>query len=161
MYVLRVSLGNHIQDVVDGHDADEVAIRVDDGQRGPVILAEHFHGVLLRVRDQEAHVVPVHEVGNASVEGGKDEFAEADVVNENIERKADGTRGFSPDRHFQHIGSVPCHVWHAHCKKIGYNQMDNASRKKEVIKFLNQFRQWSPVDSIRTEQPSEGHIVIK
>jgi hypothetical protein len=86
---------------------------------------------------------------------------EADVINENIDRKADGTRGFSPDRHFQHIGSVPCHVWHEHCKKIGYNLMDNASRKKEVIKFLNQFRQWSPVESIRTEQPSEGHIIIK
>lgn len=86
---------------------------------------------------------------------------EAELVNYNDERKKDTSRGFSPDRHFQHIGAVPCHIWHAHCKKIGYYQMDNETRKKEVIKFLNQFRQWSPVESIRTEQPNEGNIIIR
>lgn len=86
---------------------------------------------------------------------------EAELHNQNDELKKDPNRGFTAGRTMQHIGSVPCHVWHAHARKIGYYTMDNESRKKEIIKFLNQFRQWSPVESIRSEQPSEGHIIIK
>ena len=85
----------------------------------------------------------------------------ADVNNYNDDRKKDKTLGFSPDRHFQHIGAVPCDVWHQHAKKVGYYLMDNVKRKEEVIRFLNQFRQWSPVEAIRTTQPNETSIIVK
>lgn len=85
----------------------------------------------------------------------------ADVHNWNDELKKDPARGFSPLRMFQHIGAVPVEIWHAHCKKIGYYEMDKASRKKEIIKFLNQFKGWSCVESIRNPQPNEGNIIIK
>jgi len=85
----------------------------------------------------------------------------AEVHNENDDRKKDPARGFTPERHFQHIGAVPVDVWHQHCMKIGYYQMDKDSRKKEIIKFLNQFRGWSTVDSIRTHQPNETNVIIK
>lgn len=86
----------------------------------------------------------------------------AEVHNENDELKKDPQRGFSELRHIQRIGRVPADIWHAHCKKIGWNNgMDNETRKKELIKFLNQFRGWATVESIRSDQPSEGHIIIK
>lgn len=85
----------------------------------------------------------------------------ADIHNENDDRKKDPARGFSPDRHFQHIGAVPCAVWHAHARKVGFYDMDNAARKKEIINFLNTFRGWSTVENIRTQQANECNIVIK
>ena len=85
----------------------------------------------------------------------------ADVHNENDERKKDSARGFSPGRQFQHIGAVPCDVWHQHAMKVGYYHMDKEKKKEEVIKFLNQFRGWSTVESIRTHQPNETIIIIK
>lgn len=85
----------------------------------------------------------------------------ADIHNENDDRKKDPARGFSPNRHLQHIGAVPCDVWHQHCKKIGFYEMDRVKRKEEVIKFLNQFRGWSTVEAIRTHQPNETNIIIK
>ncbi len=88
-------------------------------------------------------------------------YDHADVLNVNDDRRKDSGRGFSPGRHFQHIGSVPCDVWHKHCKKIGYNLMDKEKRKEEIIKFLNQFRGFSTVENIRSQQPNETNIIIK
>ena len=85
----------------------------------------------------------------------------ADVHNENDDRKKDPQRGFSPNRMFQHIGAVPCDVWHQHCKKVGFYDMDKDARKKEIIRFLNQFKGWSTVENIRTQQANETNIIIK
>ena len=85
----------------------------------------------------------------------------AEVHNDNDERKKDLQRGFSPGRMFQHIGAVPRDVWHQHCRKVGFYEMDNAKRKEEIIRFLNQFQGWSTVESIRTRQPNETNIIIK
>lgn len=88
-------------------------------------------------------------------------YDHADVLNTNDERRKDSNRGFSPQRHFQHIGAVPCDVWHKHCKKVGYYMMDKEKRKEEIIKFLNQFRGFATVEAIRTHQPNETNILIK
>lgn len=88
-------------------------------------------------------------------------YDHADVHNVNDDRRKDSNRGFSPERHFQHIGSIPCDVWHKHCRKIGYNLMDNAKRKEEIIKFLNQFRGYTTVEAIRSRQPNETNIIVK
>ena len=85
----------------------------------------------------------------------------ADIHNDNDDRRKDPARGFSPDRMFQHIGAVPCDVWHKHCKEVGYYEMDKEKRKEEIIRFLNKFRGWSTVEEIRTHQPNETNIIIR
>ena len=85
----------------------------------------------------------------------------SDIHNTNDDCRKDSQRGFSRERTLQHIGSVPLDVWHQHCRKIGYYEMDNAKRKEEVIKFLNQFQGWSTVEKIRTTQANETNIIIK
>jgi hypothetical protein len=85
----------------------------------------------------------------------------ADIHNYNDMRKKEGTNGFTKERCFQHIGSVPCEIWHRHCMKIGYYEMDGPARKKEIIKFLNEFKGWSPVENIRTRNPNDQHIIVK
>jgi hypothetical protein len=101
----------------------------------------------------------MYDVGDRTYYNVVVDHAEAHNIND--DRKKDPARGFSPNRMFQHIGAVPVHVWHAHAKKVGYYEMDKDKRKEEIIRFLNEFRGWSTVESIRTYQPSEANIIIK
>ena len=85
----------------------------------------------------------------------------AEALNDNDDRKKDPSRGFSSNRMFQHIGSVPVHVWHQHCKRVGFNEMDKAKRKEEIIRFLNQFQGYATVEKIRTREANEANIFIR
>lgn len=78
-----------------------------------------------------------------------------------IERKKSGTRGFSPQRHFQHIARIPADMWHDYCRKTGYYEMDNDGRKKIHLRFLKEHPEYMTVEKLKTETPNDGYIIIK
>lgn len=83
------------------------------------------------------------------------------IHNDNDDRKKDPSRGFSPERTLQHIGRIPCDVYHAWAMKIGYYQMDKDKKKAELIKFLQENPQWSPVERLVNHGANDSHIIIK
>ena len=64
--------------VVDGHNTDEAGLRVDDGQRQEIRLADEARSLLLVGVDAGGEDVRVHEIADERVGIGKDQVAQAE-----------------------------------------------------------------------------------
>ena len=85
----------------------------------------------------------------------------AQLVNDNMDRKKDPAKGFTPERTMQHLARVPAEVYHAWAKKTGYYEMDHEQKKKAKYMFLRDNPQWWTVENLVTPSPNKGHIFTK
>ena len=72
----------HVQHVVDRDDANEHAGGVGHRQRTTVVLTEYGDRCFLIVGGLQGHKASIHEVGDAAVQRGQQELANANVINQ-------------------------------------------------------------------------------
>ena len=86
-----------------------------------------------------------------------------DIVNENLAMQKDDNNGFTADRTFRQISNIPKSVYHQFALKTGYYQMDGEQKKKEMNKFLSEYRQYCTCKDglLKHDTAHQGHIVIK
>ena len=82
MEVFRGLLFGDVEDVVDGHDAQQHVVGVDDGDGEEVVVLEDADRFLAVLEGGEAGVVAVEEVADARHRRGQDQAAQAQVVDE-------------------------------------------------------------------------------
>jgi hypothetical protein len=85
----------------------------------------------------------------------------APTINENMDRKKDPQRGFTPDRCFQHIARVPPEVFHRWARRIGYYEMDQAQKKVAKYRFLRENPQWLTVEKTVNHGPNDKYVIVK
>lgn len=86
-----------------------------------------------------------------------------DILQENLAYHADPNNGFSPDRNFRMICNIPNSVYHQFAKRTGYYQMDQEGKRKELEKFLKEYKQYcTGTDGLlKHDTAHQSHIIVK
>ena len=78
----------NVEDVVEGDDADQAAMTVDDGKDRAVVLAKDLDGCFLIVGGVQADEAVVADIRDIGVQGREQDLADPQVVNQAIVRRS-------------------------------------------------------------------------
>jgi hypothetical protein len=86
-----------------------------------------------------------------------------DVLRENEMFQKDERNGFTEDRTMRQMCNVPNAVFHQFARRTGYYGMDGADKKKELEKFLKEYRQYCTGKDglMKHDTAHQGNIIIK
>jgi len=86
-----------------------------------------------------------------------------DVLQENLILQKDDSNGFTKDRTMRQICNIPNAVYHQFAKRTGYYGMDASDKKKELEKFLKEYRQYCTGKDglLKHDTANQGNIIIK
>ena len=81
-----------------------------------------------------------------------------DIVDANVMLHKDPDNGFTEERSFRRIGSIPINEWH----KMGFSKIeDRAERELKMRKYLQENPQYRTVGAIKHDNANDGHIIVK
>src|SRR5690606_11789360 len=76
VHVLGMFGLHDVHQVVEGDDADQLGVSVDDGEGHEVVVAQLFDGAFLVLVNGQEHHILVHQVLDGGFKGGGDELAQ-------------------------------------------------------------------------------------
>jgi len=80
-----------------------------------------------------------------------------DIIEQNLSKQRDGSNGWTKDRMFRHVASIPCSV--AAMERI--RAMKDDAQHLELQRILNKHPEFKTVDKMLHVGPADGHILIK
>lgn len=81
-----------------------------------------------------------------------------DIVDNNVELHKDPMNGFTEERNFRKIGSIPVMEW----RKMGFDKIDDRyERELKIRKYLQGNPQYRTVDALKHDGANDGHVIIR
>ena len=84
LHVLCGGLFGDVEDVVDGDDAHEPFVGIEDGESGAVVTAEEFDGGAFFITGAEGDEAGIHQFINGSLRRGEEQLAGSDIIDEAV-----------------------------------------------------------------------------